>query len=645
VPPLATRSSILTVANTSLPKGGRQSLLNGDAESLVSASLGCLIGVMRAPLTGLRPKIRDAGMSEARDVDLFFAGNRQAKKRMDEVDRIVRWGRLAPPFGARAAAGTDMRRDGVPLCDHWAFEPGDTWKRDAWGKTVKQCAPARVTRGGLPLPSVVRAGAGPAPPPTPAYLTPCASSGASPNQLLTWQHGTWKLGDGSGRCLQASRDQTTLLTGDCSAASQFLRGDDSSVSLSGTHLCLTANCTELGPTPEDLVCEPGSALTLRQCNPLPAKDPQQRWSTTLADDASGSSLLELISSNWTTAASGCIFEKHSSGIDVSAGGQTATGTGARGNQVATGSCQSLGRIAGGSTMLNFTLAVKALSGEAFIGVTNSSSGLPSWANSLGAYGYGSQGLRASKEVGYHKTGIDIDPRTGRLAALQPWVAGDTILVSVSAAGTMSVSVNGGEAIAIFDRMMTTPARPLEIAVWMAPGSSTAFSFGGAGGVPACLTATPAAKTVPFVVATRYPSGAVSVTSLARTSPRPLGYHTPLAHVTQQTLLGSESALMVGGTKQLPPIAVFGTFGSLALGFQKGTADEISAIHAQDLRGDASSDILARVELDKETSTLTLPGALVTSIGTQARSHPQDLSEPGCVLIVELRQTNVTSTQM
>eukprot|EP01047_Picozoa_sp_COSAG01_P069260 COSAG01_NODE_10200_length_2223_cov_1.609699_1_plen_169_part_00 len=82
-------------------------------------------------------------MSEARDVDLFFAGNRQAKKRMDEVDRIVRWGRLAPPFGARAAAGTDMRRDGVLLCDHWAFEPGDTWKRDAWGKTLKQCAPAR----------------------------------------------------------------------------------------------------------------------------------------------------------------------------------------------------------------------------------------------------------------------------------------------------------------------------------------------------------------------------------------------------------------------------------------------------------------------------------------------------------------------
>ena len=75
-------------------------------------------------VSGLRPKIQDAGMSEARDVDLFFMGNRQAKHRLDEVDRIVRWGRLAPPFGARVAGGTDMKLDDQLLCDHWAYEVG-----------------------------------------------------------------------------------------------------------------------------------------------------------------------------------------------------------------------------------------------------------------------------------------------------------------------------------------------------------------------------------------------------------------------------------------------------------------------------------------------------------------------------------------
>ena len=152
---LSRLSTILHVANTSLPPGSNLAMLNGDAESLVTASLGCALGVMRSPLVGLRPKFQDAGMSEARDVDLFFMGNRKAKQRLDEIDRIVRWGRIAPPFGARAEGGTDLKMDPVLLCDSWAFEPGDTWDKGTWGSTLQQCAPARVTRGGLPLPTVV----------------------------------------------------------------------------------------------------------------------------------------------------------------------------------------------------------------------------------------------------------------------------------------------------------------------------------------------------------------------------------------------------------------------------------------------------------------------------------------------------------
>lgn len=152
---LSRLSTILNVAKVSLPKGGNDAMLNGDAESLVSNALGCAIGVMRAPVSGLRPPIKDTGMSEPRDVDLFFMGNRQAKQRLDEVDRIVRWSRIAPPFGARAEGGADITMDQTLLCDAWTFEPGDTWDKDTWGKTLEQCAPARVTRGLLPLPTVV----------------------------------------------------------------------------------------------------------------------------------------------------------------------------------------------------------------------------------------------------------------------------------------------------------------------------------------------------------------------------------------------------------------------------------------------------------------------------------------------------------
>merc|ERR1719198_1052220 len=93
-------------------------------------------------------------MTDARDVDLFFMGNRDAKHRIAEIDRIVRWTRLAPAFGARAAGGASMKVSAETLFDSWAFEPGDTWDKSTWGKTLQQGAPGRVARGGLPLAEV-----------------------------------------------------------------------------------------------------------------------------------------------------------------------------------------------------------------------------------------------------------------------------------------------------------------------------------------------------------------------------------------------------------------------------------------------------------------------------------------------------------
>ncbi len=120
-------------------------LLNCEDEVYVAAALGCTMGVMRFPLSGLRP---------SGDPDLFFNGTRQVKRRMDEVVRALRWQRIAAPFGAGRGY---VRLDSRILTDEWQFGRGETWESDKIGKVVKQGAPARVSRG-LPLPAVTAEG-------------------------------------------------------------------------------------------------------------------------------------------------------------------------------------------------------------------------------------------------------------------------------------------------------------------------------------------------------------------------------------------------------------------------------------------------------------------------------------------------------
>lgn len=115
-------------------------LLNVEDEVYVAAALGCTMGIMRHPLSGLRP---------GGDVDLFFNGPRQVKRRMDEVVRAVRWQRIAPPFSP-GMSSVKVSED--VLTDSWIFKRGQTWQSDLIGATVRQGAPACVTRNiGLPL--------------------------------------------------------------------------------------------------------------------------------------------------------------------------------------------------------------------------------------------------------------------------------------------------------------------------------------------------------------------------------------------------------------------------------------------------------------------------------------------------------------
>ncbi len=120
---------------------GVRGLLNVEDEVYVAAVLGCTMGVMRHPLVGLRP---------GSDVDLFFNGPRQAKRRMDEVVRAVRWQRIAPPF--TAGIGSFAMSSEI-LTDSWVLERGQTWQSDLVGHTIHQGAPACLARN-INLPQV-----------------------------------------------------------------------------------------------------------------------------------------------------------------------------------------------------------------------------------------------------------------------------------------------------------------------------------------------------------------------------------------------------------------------------------------------------------------------------------------------------------
>ena len=116
-------------------------LLNVEDEVYVAAVMGCTMGIMRHPLTGMRP---------GEDADLFFNGPRRTKKRMDEVVRALRWQRIAPPFSP--GLGSANVSDEI-LTDSWIFDRGQTWQNEIIGATVRQGAPACLARN-ISLPEV-----------------------------------------------------------------------------------------------------------------------------------------------------------------------------------------------------------------------------------------------------------------------------------------------------------------------------------------------------------------------------------------------------------------------------------------------------------------------------------------------------------
>ena len=161
---------IHSMAHTQLAGGTNEALVSAE-ESYAASALGCATASLRFPLEGLRPTHREYGMSAEREIELFFGDARRSKFRIAEYDRLVMWTRIAPAFGARARGGTIINASAEILYDSWVFEPGDLFTdtiddpmrwfrfygmRDVDGGYLSlQGAPARVSRGGIPRPSVL----------------------------------------------------------------------------------------------------------------------------------------------------------------------------------------------------------------------------------------------------------------------------------------------------------------------------------------------------------------------------------------------------------------------------------------------------------------------------------------------------------
>jgi len=118
-----------------------KAIINCEDEPVIGAALGCAIGIMRHSYVGNLPN----GQQD----EAFPPVTRDVKHSLNEVERGVLWHRVAPPFKVDGQVNIDQEK----LTDTWYFQAREGWATKA-GKWSTNSAPARITRGGLPLPTV-----------------------------------------------------------------------------------------------------------------------------------------------------------------------------------------------------------------------------------------------------------------------------------------------------------------------------------------------------------------------------------------------------------------------------------------------------------------------------------------------------------
>lgn len=121
---------------------GAKAVINCEDEPVIGAALGCAIGIMRHPFAGDLP--------DGKQDFAFPPVTRDVKRSLNEVERGVLWHRVAPPFAVDGRVNIDEAK----LTDSWCFQEREGWATKNPGTWSKNSAHARITRGGLPLPTV-----------------------------------------------------------------------------------------------------------------------------------------------------------------------------------------------------------------------------------------------------------------------------------------------------------------------------------------------------------------------------------------------------------------------------------------------------------------------------------------------------------
>lgn len=118
---------------------GSGTLLNCEDELYLGAGLGLCVAPMRSPLSKDETPRKDPTAINSR---------------MMEIQRVLSWFSLAPAFSRQEAGENAFLLASLELLeDSWHFEEGDFWWGELNGKTIKQAAPAIVSRD-LPCPIV-----------------------------------------------------------------------------------------------------------------------------------------------------------------------------------------------------------------------------------------------------------------------------------------------------------------------------------------------------------------------------------------------------------------------------------------------------------------------------------------------------------
>lgn len=121
--------------------------------------------------------------------------------------------------------------------------------------------------------------------------------------------------------------------------------------------------------------------------------------------------------------------------------------------------------------------------------------------------------------------------------------------------------------------------------------------------------------VPYILASKYPNGAIAVAAIGRTINR--AYITPRANV------------LIKVDSLNKPLGIFGRYNQLTI--QVASPGQIKKIIAQDLAGDKPVDITKKVMIT--SNKLVIPGRVIDEVGLM-NATKGDLSEPGMVLVIK-----------